>query len=111
MDSSNELNNARFISQDEISKDNEEIDTNACIVSDVSTIETDIEDIDDDFIIYTDDDVKTAKYFGVSVEELFKIYEEINNYEPDEPECNCEEWPVWGCDGGYEDEGLEESMY
>ena len=107
MDSSNELNNARFISQDEITKDNEDIDTTACVCGDISESDNSIESI----IIYTEDDVEEAKRLGMSVEDMFEMYDEINYFETDEPECNCEEWPVWGCGGGYEDEGLAESMY
>ena len=114
-----ELNNARFISKYEIPSDeeideihlDEEVDTNACIISDVSTIDSDGLDEEDSFIIYTEEDIKEAERFGVTVQELFKIYEEINNYDQYEPYCNCEEWPKWPYGGGYEDEGLEESMY
>ena len=96
-----ELNDARFISRDDIP-------TNIDIVTDCDTSDIDMH-VDEPFI-YTDDEIKEAQQFGVTVEELFKIYEEINNYEPDEPSSNCEEWPVLGWNG-YEDEGLEESMH
>jgi len=110
MDNYDELNNARFISRDEIPLD-EEVDTNACIMSsDVSTIASDVSD-EESFVVYTEEDIREAKRFGVTVEELFKIYEEINNYDDDGyDDYNCEEWPNWTV-GGYEDEGLAESMY
>lgn len=109
MSNQDELNDARFISRDEIPND-EEVDTNACIISDVSTIASDISD-EEPYVIYTEEDIIQAQQFGVSVEELFKIYEEINNYDDDEYDhCNCEEWPNWN-DRGYEDEGVAESMY
>lgn len=107
MEKFDELNNARFISQDEIPKDD---DTKDCIGGDISIIASEIDNSIESIIIYTDDEIRQAEQFGVSVDELFKIYEEINNYEPDEPSCNCEEWPIWNSQG-YEDEGLEESMY
>ena len=109
MDNYDELNNARFISRDEIPLD-EEVDTNACIMaSDVSTIASDVSD-EESFVVYTEEDIIEAQQFGVSVEELFKIYEEINNYDDECDPCNCQEWPNW-TDGGYEDEGQLESMY
>ena len=108
MSNQDELNNARFISRDEIPID-EETDTNACIISDVSTIASDVSD-EEPFVIYTEEDIKEAQQFGVSVEELFKIYEQINNYDDEYDHCNCQEWPNW-TDGGYEDEGGLESMY
>ena len=86
MDNYDELNNARFISRDEIPLDEEVV------------------------VVYTEEDIREAQQFGVSVEELFKIYEEINNYDDEYDHCNCQEWPNW-TDGGYEDEGLAESMY
>lgn len=108
MSNQDELNNARFISRDEIPLD-EDVDTNACIISDVSTIASDTSD-GESFVIYTEEDIREAQQFGVSVEELFKIYEEINNYDDECDPCNCQEWPNW-TDGGYEDEGQLESMY
>ena len=107
MDSSNELNNTQVISQVEILKDDEDIDTTACVCGDISESDNSIESI----IIYTEDDIEEAKRLGMSVEEMFEMYDEINNFETDEPECNCEEWPNFGSNNGYEDEGLEESMY
>ncbi len=114
MEKFDELNNTPFISQDKIPKDDKDDKDDKgikpCIGGDISIIASELDNIIENIIIYTDDEIKQAEQFGVSVEELFKIYEEINNYEPDEPSCNCEEWPIWNGQG-YEDEGLEESMY
>ena len=112
MSNQDELNNARFISVEDIeSIQQEEEDTNICVAScDVSTIDTD-DSFEEEHTMYTEEDLKAAKEFGVSVEELFKIYEEINNFDDgDDYYCNCQEWPSWG-PGGYEDEGQLESMY
>ena len=59
-----------------------------------------------DKIMGDDKTERIVKKLHRGVEEMFEMYDEINNYEPDEPGCNCEEWPVWGRDGGYEDEGI-----
>ena len=58
---------------------------------------------------YDNNDVIEAKRLGMSVEDMFKMYEEINNYISNEPEYTPE-WPFdYGL--GYCDEGLEESFY
>ena len=67
--------------------------------------------IPDGGIGYTEDDIKEAERLKMSVKEMLEMYDEMNNYESDDPGHNCEEWPFGGCNGGYEDEGLEESMH
>lgn len=58
---------------------------------------------------YDYNDVIEAKRLGMTVEDMFKMYEEINNYVSNEPEY-IQEWPFdYGL--GYSDEGLEESLY
>ena len=58
---------------------------------------------------YDNNDVLEAKRLGMSVEDMFKMYQEINNYISNEPEYTPE-WPFdYGL--GYSDEGLEESFY
>ena len=58
---------------------------------------------------YDNNDVAEAKRIGMTVEELFKMYQEINNYVSNEPEY-MPEWPFdYGL--GYSDEGIEESYY
>ena len=58
---------------------------------------------------YDNNDVIEAKRLGMSVEDMFKMYEEINNYISNEPEYTPE-WPSdYGL--GYCDEGMEESFY
>ena len=48
----------------------------------------------------------------MTVEDMFKMFEEINNYESDEPDYSPE-YPEWPFDrnSGYCDEGFEESYY
>ena len=58
---------------------------------------------------YDKNDVIEAKRLGMSVEDMFKMYQEINDYVSNEPEYSPE-WPFnYGL--GYTDEGLEESFY
>ena len=58
---------------------------------------------------YDNNDILEAKRLGMSVEDMFKMYQEINNYISNEPEYTPE-WPFdYGL--GYSDEGLEESFY
>ena len=58
---------------------------------------------------YDNNDVLEAKRLGMSVEDMFKMYQEINNYISNEPEYTPE-WPFdYGL--GYSDEGMEESIY
>ena len=58
---------------------------------------------------YDNNDVAEAKRIGMTIEELFKMYQEINNYVSNEPEY-MPEWPFdYGL--GYSDEGMEESYY
>jgi hypothetical protein len=61
---------------------------------------------------YDDKDIKQAKDLGMTVEDMFKMFEEINNYESDEPDYSPE-YPEWPFDrnSGYCDEGFEESYY
>tara|TARA_E500000178_G_scaffold223038_1_gene219996 strand:- start:755 stop:1090 length:336 start_codon:yes stop_codon:yes gene_type:complete len=58
---------------------------------------------------YDNNDVIEAKRLGMSVEDMFKMYQEINDYVSNEPEYTPE-WP-FDCGLGYSDEGLEESFY
>jgi len=59
---------------------------------------------------YDNNDIQEAKRLGMSVEDLFKMYQEINNYVCNEPE-DTSEWPFDYNDLGYYDEGMEESYY
>ena len=90
---------------------------NSCILYEVKNDIVDIvteEFIDEDnelpeICSYDDNDIKHAKDLGMTVEDMFEMYEEINNYESDEPEY-APEWP-FDRNSGYCDEGFEESYY
>lgn len=55
------------------------------------------------------EDITLAESYGMSVSEMYDMFEEINTIEDDD--CNCEEWPNWYNNGSYEDECGAESMY
>jgi|TARA_E500000178_G_scaffold347795_1_gene401665 hypothetical protein len=58
---------------------------------------------------YDDKDIKEARDLGMTVEDMFKMYQEINNYESDESDY-LPEWPFDNRDV-YCDEGFEESYF
>ena len=63
---------------------------------------------------FNSEDVKEAQHLGMSVCEMFKMYEEINNHvNEDDYKNNCPpEWPLHlNLRGTYEDEGFCESYY
>ena len=70
-----------------------------------STVETSLSEISP----YDENDIKEAKALGMTVEDMFKMYQEINNYESDEPDYS----PEWPFDNrnNYCDEGFEESYF
>lgn len=93
MDKSEELNNARIIS-DEL---------------DLSVISANDEE-EGPVILYDEKDVEDAKNLGMTVEQLFKMLDECNQYSQEDDHTECGEWPYLGLNE-YEDEGAEESMY
>jgi hypothetical protein len=95
MDKSEELNNARIISDEE-----NELDISVISVNDEE---------DDHVVLYDEKDIEDAKRLGMTVEQLFKMLDECNQYEYDDHE-DCVEWPYLGLNE-YVDEGAEESMY
>ena len=63
---------------------------------------------------FNSEDVKEANRLGLSVCEMFKMYDEINNHvDEDDYKNNCpSEWPLHlNMRGTYEDEGFCESYY
>lgn len=52
------------------------------------------------------DDMKEADRLGMTLEELYKMYDEINNFQED-IRYYAPEWP-FDHSGGYQDEGIEE---
>ena len=89
--------------------------SNVDIVSDeFSSSESEIEENTyEEILPYDNEDIAEAKRLGMSVEDLFKMYQEMNsymnNYISNEPEYTPE-WPFdYGL--GYCDEGMEESYY
>ena len=63
---------------------------------------------------FNSEDIKEANRLGMSVCEMFKMYDEINNHvDEDDYKNNCPpEWPLHLNMGGtYEDEGFCESYY
>ncbi len=92
MDKSEELNNARIISNE----------------LDISVISVNDEE-DDHVVLYDEKDIEDAKRLGMTVEQLFKMLDECNQYEDDDHD-DCVEWPYLGLNE-YVDEGAEESMY
>ena len=59
---------------------------------------------------YDEEDILEAKRLGMSLEDMFIMYQEINNCVSDEPEYTPE-WPFDYYQSGYCDEGTEESYY
>jgi len=91
------------------------VNSNVDIISDEfssseSENEENEESINSDILPYDDEDILEAKRLGMTVADMFKMYQEINNYEIDEHE-NCHEWPFNYDNVGYYDEGMEESFY
>ena len=93
MDKSEELNNARIIS-DEL---------------DISVISANDKE-EGPVILYDEKDVEDAKNLGMTVEQLFKMLDECNQYSQEDEHEDCVEWPHLGLNE-YVDEGAEESMY
>ena len=93
MDKSEELNNARIISEE----------------LDISVISVNDEEDEEHVVLYDEKDIEDAKRLGMTVEQLFKMLDECNQYEYDDHE-DCVEWPYLGLNE-YVDEGAEESMY
>ena len=63
---------------------------------------------------FNSDDFKEAHRLGMSVCDMFKMYDEINNHvDEDDYKNNCPpEWPLHlDVRGTYEDEGFDESYY
>ena len=96
MDKSEELNNARIISDEE-----NELDISVISANDKE---------EGPVILYDEKDVEDAKNLGMTVEEMFKMLDECNKYSPDDDHEDCVEWPYLGLNE-YVDEGVEESMY
>lgn len=53
-------------------------------------------------------DILLAEQLGMSVYEMYEMFEEVNRQIEEEQE-DYEEWPNLSGNGGYEDEGHEES--
>ena len=96
MDESEELNNARIISDEENELDISVISSN--------------EEEEQHVILYDEKDVEDAKNLGMTVEEMFKMLDECNQYSQEDEHDDCVEWPYLGLNE-YVDEGAEESMY
>ena len=74
------------------------------IYDEESILENEHSNIDFDMI----DDMKEADRLGMTLEELYKMYDEINNFQEDIRDY-APEWP-FDHSSGYQDEGLEECM-
>lgn len=65
---------------------------------------------------YDEETRSLAQRMGMSVAEMFELFDELNNSDASityDPHQDCPpEWPDFtGCEGGYEDEGAAESSY
>lgn len=102
----------------------DELESDDDMLSEASTVcydETDHMDWDGSKTIgigeispFTSEDVIEANRLGMSVCEMFKMYDEINNHvDEDDYKNNCPpEWPLHlNMRGTYEDEGFCESYY
>lgn len=101
------------IDNDAVDMVSDELSDSSCELSD-SSCES-IYDIEDKHTLsqvspYDNNDIQEAKRLGMSLEDLFKMYQEINKYVCNEPE-DTSEWPFDYNDLGYYDEGMEESYY
>ena len=56
------------------------------------------------------DDIVMADSFDMTIDEMYTMFDEINNREEEQDE-ECEEWPFSFSYGNYVDECSEESMY
>ena len=56
------------------------------------------------------DDIVEAAALGMTVDEMYAMYDEINNHDFNNSNDDYEEWP-YCLNNMYTDEGNEESMY
>ena len=92
---------------EEFHSDNEsddELSVISYVYEEDDILENEHSNIDFDMI----DDMKEADRLGMTLEELYKMYDEINNFQEDIRDY-APEWP-FDNSSGYQDEGLEECM-
>ena len=92
---------------EEFHSDNEsddELSVISYVYEEDDILENEHSNIDFDMI----DDMKEADRLGMTLEELYKMYHEINNFQEDIRDY-APEWP-FDNSSGYQDEGLEECM-
>ena len=84
--------------------DDENLSEVSIIYDEENILENEHSNIDFDLI----NDMKDAQRLGMTLDELYNMYNEINNHQ--EEICNyAPEWP-FDHSSGYQDEGLEECM-
>lgn len=92
---------------EEFHSDNEsddELSVISYVYEEDDILENEHSNIDFDMI----DDMKEADRLDMTLEELYKMYDEINNFQEDIRDY-APEWP-FDHSSGYQDEGLEECM-
>ena len=90
---------------EEFNSDNEsddELSMVSYVYEEDDILEYECSNIETDMI----DDMKDADRLGMTLEELYKMYDEINNFQEDIRDY-APEWP-FDRSGGYQDEGIEE---